>query len=784
MSVSRTARIKYLDGRKIELDPKDPLAPELFNIDISESKGFDRKSFKYLEKLWDTVVRSQRPGDPVPDIKLFKAYMTTKFDIKSILPRGVPLCVSLLHDAHVSNTWLYPDMPYYNQIQRSDVRGAVIEIQESQFDHQHFNREKLLFMKSLPAIRDNILSSNSLPFSILRIQMDQSEYDKLIRQKESGGTIEIIANKSDLERESLIYVPTGLLISNGASRYLYFNFGFKDISKPNDGLKRTLAFKFDGISEEILRFWSELPLLFSVSADIQMIYFRNFLTDVYDLPRFDLKTFDLGSLAIVAGCNMDSYCIFALSTAVRGISFPENIGGMDQRNVLFCTDPDVLNYHTQQSILLYEIYISLVGLIIRNLFPDPDITLAVTEMSQRTFITWFSEFLGLALQDCGPTLKFIRKLIGTSHTREEMVRSLDSNSVKIDQLASLFHNYNVPVAQCGGERYLHNARGNFIFQYGVLRKIYLPQFAGEIPNPHKNMDDEQYGLLFNRDYYIKDSGKPASDLGLLPSPQFARNVYNLDLDHSDLIHFMPQNGRSLAVSLEEWGRLNPTKIPTLFSKLRKMSTDDLAKFWAPRVRVYESLRGMYYRLFDVKDGVPDLDMLITSRIENTRSHHYKLEESRELKLQQHRVNLLRHESGYAPSTRRVGMHQYVQNSVPGSNNQRNRRLLEKRKARLARREDEHDPEDWVPKKDIKRQKLANILNTENRNPQHPQRSRNDNSSSRYQESRAQSDRPRHQGRGSRYYHRDTSPQQGGSRHQRRQSDDRRDCDLRNKLNQY
>ena len=65
----------------------------------------------------------------------------------------------------------------------------------------------------------------------------------------------------------------------------------------------------------------------------------------------------------------------------------------------------------------------------------------------------------------------------------------------------------------------------------------------------------------------------------------------MDLDHSDLIQFMPQNGRSLAISLEEWRRLKPRKIPTVFSKLRKMSTDDLAKFWAPRVRVYESLRG-------------------------------------------------------------------------------------------------------------------------------------------------------------------------------------------------
>ena len=715
MPLTEASKLRYVKERSEPRDVRDLTASELFLTDPSQCDNYSEASDSYRSYLESEVRKSSdfqpntraKSGQSVSDVEVYRMHRSkaNNWDVSNILPRGSSLEDSLQTDMFAAETWQQPN--FDKTFKPSEFFLSTINLRN--FNLDFFLERKKVFLSNKIHQETTTFASKALPFSVETIKISRSEYGRLIKLKDSQKVVQVLA---DLQDDNLVEVPTKFIIGDGETGSLVFSFGFVEVEQddPNSNT-RNVGFNRTIIPTEVLDFWDTLPALYSFQGTAQYTILSDFLNTVYDVDMV-LNVFNLEALAVVSGCKMDMINMFTLSVAVTGKPFPPGLDIMDNimatptRNL----PGDVQLYLQEKTTLFFRIYKTLMGSLLRQTFPDPDIVLSVTEMTQSTFIAWFCEFVARAvhkshIDDSQGAYK--------QKTRADMIKSL-YRSVSLGQLADLMNN--VPVPQCGGERYLHHARDVFIKQYEVLKGVQFSMYASETPNTSKTLDTSR--LLYNRELQTDDSGTPALQFGLLAGPKFS-DIFNLDPRTDCLVSFQAQFGRPLVVSIEEWGRLNPSKIPVIFSRLRKLYTNDLAKFWVPKIRAYEVLRGIYYRLTGIKEAVCDLDKVLTTKLENTRKHYNEVEAVRLRAANQvRRVDLLSHESEFASSTYQLGAHQYVHDVIPGDNTERNRKRRMKRQdkkqdlkaAKLAK------SEEWIPKSQIDKEKMMRPLVEKDLNP--------------------------------------------------------------------
>ena len=99
-----------------------------------------------------------------------------------------------------------------------------------------------------------------------------------------------------------------------------------------------------------------------------------FISDVFGI-EVSLKAVDLGAIAIAAGARIDKTDLFTLSAITTGIPFPTGIENMDQSWSLPLNElsPLLIEYTRVKFILLSKIYNTMMGSLLRTMFPDPDI---------------------------------------------------------------------------------------------------------------------------------------------------------------------------------------------------------------------------------------------------------------------------------------------------------------------------------------------------------------------------------------------------------------------------
>ena len=306
-----------------------------------------------------------------------------------------------------------------------------------------------------------------------------------------------------------------------------------------------------------------------------------------------------------------------------------------------------------------------------------------------------------------------------------MISELNPGSMNLLYLSELI--IEVPVAQCGGARFLHPVRKSFINQYYVLKKIKLPQFKEERPNQSKDLDAEEISVMYDREVSLTDprNGDPVTGFGLQPSSQFKSSVLDIDVLNGDVLDFIPIRDRRIVPALEEWGRLNPKLLPKVFQRLRIVTSNDLRKFWVPRIRVYDKFRLIILRVLGVKDSVEILENITQMRRVHVQDHYKKVEEKRVydyqnrdqsrgvtariLVNQRQRVDLLNHEINYAGSADRVGVDGNVHDIIPGDHGRRNAKWKQRREKRKARKLS--DRTDVIPQRQfIEEKRLRAISN--------------------------------------------------------------------------
>lgn len=670
--MSRSARADVLamlyDSRRNRTrDAKDPTAKDLF-LNPDDELFTEDHNDAYRCKLIE-YTREYHPDQPITDQRLFLSHQEYKGsehykDWKyNNFPLSVLLSQFLVHDISVTNSWLTPDP----QSIRFPNYYRVYDVSILSFDKEDFDFGVNTFNDYLQEQRVLRFDANPVTFAVQTIKIPREAYEEIKEEKYRDVTFDWHEDVTDC-----VEVPAKIILGAGISFCLVISLGFVEVETRKDGVK-TFTFMQDELPLPVLRFLDNLPLLYSSGAKHQLDCLTRVLSDLYNV-RLDLRVFDIGALAVACGYKAVDYSLCSILHMVGAALFPSFVEGFDNGWAGDLTEI-MKDYLKSKCRNMYNLYNVLMACFVRNVFPDPDIVLTVMEMSQDSFLCWFTEFVGSALCDAN-----VHADIHKEPTRSEMIMSLDCGNALSSLLGDLIPN--IPTLPYGGGRFLHHARNCFAIQYHALRKINLPMYSGEVPNLTKNLDDEMYRLLFNRDY-VNDSGYSVDGPGLHPNPTFEVNIYKLDIYEANVLNLEPQYHRNLIPAVLEWGRLNPKKIPELFKALRKADCNELAYFWLPKIRLYEGLSNIYLHIFNRREIVAILDKSITLRRENVASSYAGTEARRILDLQKQRVDLLNHHNR-ASSAQRVGVHQKVHDAIPGNFTEENRVKNAKRKRRWER----------------------------------------------------------------------------------------------------
>lgn len=708
----RSARNNYFKERGKERDPRDLGSDENFLVESSKIEGHAKRSKAYIKVLEHGSNATKPEGEQVTApscLRMLEEHYRVKSDVivEDLLPRGIALRDSLLADQEYTKTWHQPRLEKSSSVPMTHYVHSV-----SNFNKMDFLLEKANLDKSCENQQRNHWNTTIAPCFIQTIKITQDNYDSLLKAKVEGKTS--FTFTVPMDHPKLIEVPLGYTVSDGISDSLSVIFPWERISdntnKPGMPISHTFKFTFTKLPHEILSYLQDQQMKITDKAKYLSHIVNSFLEDFYDI-KGNIKFVDIASVAVAAGCRMDSLDLCSLSCVTFGVPFPWDIEFMDQ--MWGYSDDDqsdlIYRYMCNKLVILWELFQVFMGCLIRNLFADPDITLYALRMAEDSFISWFNHFVCSALMNTDPKSNSPKFQYYGAKSRSEMLLAIkDGDNSLLDQLAELF--INVPVVPCGGAKFLHHVRNAFFKQFSVLEFIHLPTYIGEQPRPRDNLLDNKFELMFKREYVIDDSGSPVVGWDLQPSPQFAGTIYNLNIESAsakDIKFPKKQHDREIIPALSEWARLNYEKLVSVFILLKNLDCTELKEFWVERIRCYDYMRGCHSRLTGSRLGVRTLDLITAKREDHTKRFLERSAGVNPSRTESARISMF---DGLANGENddRVGLHQSVYASVPGFNNKRNREIADVRVAkRLALREKNPN---WVPEREYKKSKRLRVLN--------------------------------------------------------------------------
>lgn len=563
---------------------------------------------------------------------------------------------------------------------------------------------------------DRDFAPSSVSFKVLYTAVHQETWKALAKDRAEETRMKYLYfPKADLNVPGhYVNFPTKILIGTGDEYMASLKIGVKP--SPPDYVNRGLHFRiiFGTSCREELDFLYSLGTLVGFHANTDHQALSEFFQAFYPNDDFQpIPVLQLNTLAVASGYKLKDTSTTALCNQITGAIFDDMplmspsdktilpIVEMSQDYVVF------ILWNLYQTSAVYTI---LQGTLIRNLFPDPEIVMDMTELPPDELYTWLSQLISQTLSNSDVNqaayLNATTRKQATLSIRQvrphpeatiaykpatdfqvfgSIVQHTEpSHDVVI--LADMIPSW--PTIVHGGARYLHPARSHFHYQYELLRHVSVVE-SNFMPNLQHVVDNDlKLTTLYQRGLIIQDSGEPAHEPGLLCLPDFEKTIAIIYEDNPALCAELikTRSGRthpnqSWTNFIVEWGRLNPTKIPNLFKDLKK-KPPQLDSLWINQLSTYDRLKMIMFRVLNIKSVVPALESVLMKREENTLEQELT-SLSRVIQKRKNRVARLEHIANRNDFRPRSGTHNRLYKQIPGDNTSRNRKL----RARRTRRED-------------------------------------------------------------------------------------------------
>ena len=405
-------------------------------------------------------------------------------------------------------------------------------------------------------------------------------------------------------------LPVKMKIGNGISYALIISLNLEK-DHENEYLVKKMT-----IQDSIISFLESLPLCMGLGVKKDVEDLEYYYKMIFGKRLSMRGTVDLSALALSVGYAANSRSMTTMGVQILGTVLNKTVSRGDDKWAWAWNDlPGSLQIYAVGDLRFSHMsYNVLSSVMVRDFFPDPDITCKYfNSTNQWEVFAWFLDLISYTLDGLEVNSEAYRSAV----TRIELMKCLryrhegsreimDECPTRVRLWIKLLGDW--PSITAGGCRSLIQARSWFTTQANILRRFgfksntnleisetteYLGEYA-RFGLPQENINH----LVFThpvRGYH------GLSYSGMREFPLLSINPRKTKC--STIGKFCSKQKRVQKWIIFEWSRLNPNRIPDFLNRMR--SDGNYRKFYA---KIYDGLRQMYERLHD-QDGirVPELD---------------------------------------------------------------------------------------------------------------------------------------------------------------------------------
>ena len=395
-------------------------------------------------------------------------------------------------------------------------------------------------------------------------------------------------------------LPTKIMFGNGLSYCMIISIKLERNSRGEYLLQRI------NVQDEVIKLLEALPVCtgLGIRGDVSDI---EFYYSLLSGKTVSLQGYiDLAALAIVSGYNLTAKSMTPMGVQVVGHTLNKCCSTGDGKWAYGWEElPESLQLYGIADIMFgHMCYNILSTIIVRDVFPDPEITCKFFNVSDQWFaVAWINELISWSLDGVEIHNVDFEKAI----TREEMILSLryryssesslmEESPTKVKLWCKLIGDW--PSLTNGGCRYLLQARNKFLDQARVLKKS---KFKWKLNVTMKDItssfkDYARFGL--SKESIMKsDFTEPASfHYGLLRprSCPVAPLFMNPEkVNPSTIGKVVKKQERKIKPVIFEWARMNPHKIQKV---LIRLGQDEAFRKYL--YGAYQGLRMIYRRVYN------------------------------------------------------------------------------------------------------------------------------------------------------------------------------------------
>ena len=593
-------------------------------------------------------------------------------DLISMLPDKTPLIHSLLADIHFNiHGYKYPECMHVEQMAGNasinintptdDIReiDIVNASEEEQIEFVCWAEKQ--FKNNQSSFPSGYLSVDTESVMIRVLDYERIyEESKKIRQGRQGLKV-IRTSKNDFHKGEKRGIIARIIIGDGINWNATIRFPWN----PAADQITTTEFQIGTIAQDnpIIRFLESVTAWVGsgIIKDRDDLVVQ--LNDHYGIsPRFP-RALEIESMMAALGSAYPRSNMFVNHLLVTGTLLNKSVSCCDNR---WHYNLDMLNEHSPAMIqyLIGDIKSSYIcatvvaGLLIRDLFPDPDAICTALDLDQPSWVRYFCSLLASVYGETkltddlsargGDRKHIMQSVRGFTHTPDGK-RIQATHSREVELFSSLIGPW--PTVPYGGARNLHVVRLHLLEQYQTLRELdhRHPRVSAVLdkkkPESDKEMEEMTKKELteYNRkkedwDTFVKDITYERSFLGsyyweqditavqgpgLLPDPQFIDTLFMVDpsnLGYTGFSNQAKEHKRQIGPAIQEYCRLNVKAINYINRALDRVNIEtdqEIYKYWK-KTRIYERIRLIYQNIECTPPFQVDwLDTLVRTRIKNS-----------------------------------------------------------------------------------------------------------------------------------------------------------------------
>ena len=416
-------------------------------------------------------------------------------------------------------------------------------------------------------------------------------------------------------------LPVRIMLGNGLSWALMITINIELKSRGRYILEKKIK-----VQEKLLDFLEDIPICtgLRVRTDVTDV---EFFYSLFSGCKIKLKGFiDLKSLSVLCGYNMRAMSMTPTGVNVVGHTLNKCASTGDSKWSLRWKDiPDPLKVYALGDLPFGHVaYSVLSSVLIRDVFPDPDIVNRYLNVSDHWFsMTWILELIKFSLDG----VEVHNVDFDSARNRKEMIQSLrfrysDSSTLAERSPARILLWCNLlgdwPALTSGGCRFIHQARERFLDQARILKKS---GFKWELDVKMKDLGDRfkmyaRFGIPKEKIDACNFTEPAPFQYGMFRPKSLKVPSIKFDPEKVKpfkIGKFCKTQPRGVKAVVFEWARLNPNKIRSLLVRLN----DDpgFRKFY---YGVYQGLRLIFKRVFNREAmRIPDLDEKFLSNIQES-----------------------------------------------------------------------------------------------------------------------------------------------------------------------